>query len=76
MSPSLIGWPLSAASASEASSGEPTNVTSQPSPKSRISALVYSRFTVPLVPSTETRRVFDCAQAGLIAGTVPTKGRE
>ena len=27
-----------------------------------------------LVPSTDTRRVFDAAQAGLIAGTVPTNG--
>jgi hypothetical protein len=35
---------------------------------------VYSRFTVPFVPSTETRRVFDDAQAGLMAGTVPTNG--
>ena len=66
--------PLSAASASEASSGEPTSVTSQPCAKSWISFLVYSRFTVPLVPSTETRLVFELAQAGLIAGTVPTKG--
>ena len=37
-------------------------------------AWVYSRFTVPLVPSTETRLVFEVAQAGLIAGTVPTNG--
>jgi hypothetical protein len=35
---------------------------------------VYSRFTVPLVPSTETRLVIERAQAGLIAGTVPTNG--
>jgi hypothetical protein len=35
---------------------------------------VYSRFTVPLVPSTDTRRLFDDAQAGLMAGTVPTNG--
>ena len=28
-----------------------------------------------LVPSTETRRVTDAAQAGLIAGTVPTNGK-
>ena len=35
---------------------------------------MYSRRTVPLVPSTETRLVFERAQAGLIAGTVPTKG--
>ena len=37
-------------------------------------ACVYSRLTVPLVPSTETRLVFEEAQAGLIAGTVPTNG--
>ena len=66
--------PLSAASASEASSAEPTSVTSQPCAKSRISARVYSRWTVPLVPSTETRLVRELAQAGLIAGTVPTNG--
>ena len=36
--------------------------------------MVYSRLTVPLVPSTETRLVFELAQAGLIAGTVPTNG--
>ena len=71
---SLTSPPLNAASASEARSAEPTSVTSQPCAKSRISALVYSRLTVPLVPSTETRLVFDRAQAGLIAGTVPTKG--
>ena len=53
---------------------DPTSVRSQPSPKLRISAWVYSRATVASVPSTETS--FDCeaAQAGLIAGTVPTKG--
>ena len=35
---------------------------------------MYSRATVASVPSTDTR--FDCeaAQAGLIAGTVPTNG--
>ena len=43
---------------------------------SRISARVYSRPTVACVPSTETRFDADCAQAGLIAGTVPTKGTE
>ena len=47
--------PLSARSASAASSAEPTSVTSQPCAKSSISRLVYSRFTVPLVPSTDTR---------------------
>jgi hypothetical protein len=52
----------------------PTSVTSQPCAKSAISFLVYSRFTVPRVPSTETRLVFDEAQAGLMAGTVPTNG--
>ncbi|CKZ83131.1 Uncharacterised protein [Mycobacterium tuberculosis] len=35
---------------------------------------MYSRFTVPLVPSTDTRFVFEDAQAGLMAGTVPTNG--
>ena len=35
---------------------------------------VYSRPTVACVPSTATRLLFDRAQAGLIAGTVPTKG--
>ena len=35
---------------------------------------VYSRFTVASVPSTETSLVAEAAQAGLIAGTVPTKG--
>ena len=35
---------------------------------------MYSRLTVPLVPSTDTRLVFERAQAGLMAGTVPTKG--
>ena len=43
-------------------------------PKSRISAWVYSRVTVASVPSTDTRFVCEAAQAGLIAGTVPTKG--
>ena len=38
-----------------ASRGEPTSVTSQPWPKSRISAWVYSRVTVASVPSTETQ---------------------
>ena len=33
---------------------EPTRVTSQPWPKSRISARVYSRLTVASVPSTDT----------------------
>src|ERR1700732_578066 len=74
MSRSEPSPPFKAVSASEASSGDPTSVTSQPAAKSRISALVYSRCTVPLVPSTDTRLVFDCAQAGLIAGTVPTNG--
>ena len=35
---------------------------------------MYSRPTVACVPSTATRLLFDWAQAGLIAGTVPTKG--
>ena len=74
ISRSLTSSPLKAASASEASLAEPTSVTSQPWAKSRISAWVYSRLTVPLVPSTETRLVFERAQAGLIAGTVPTNG--
>ena len=71
---SPTSMPFKAASASEASSPEPTSVTSQPCAKSRISARVYSRCTVPLVPSTETRLVLDLAQAGLMAGTVPTNG--
>ena len=41
-----------------------------------MSARVYSRATVASVPSTETRRVTEAAQAGLIAGTVPTNGTE
>src|SRR5579862_4548373 len=41
-----------------------------------MSARVYSRATVACVPSTETRRVTDAEQAGLIAGTVPTIGSE
>ena len=71
---SVTALPLSADSASEASSADPTSVTSQPWAKSWISLLVYSRATVPLVPSTDTRFVFELAQAGLIAGTVPTNG--
>ena len=43
------------ASASAASAAEPTSVTSQPWPKLRISAWVYSRVTVASVPSTETQ---------------------
>ena len=39
-----------------------------------MSARVYSRCTVASVPRTETRRVTEAAQAGLIAGTVPTNG--
>src|SRR5207237_156967 len=53
---------------------DPTRVSSQPAANSRISARVYSRCTVASVPSTETRLVRDAAHAGLIAGTVPTKG--
>ena len=49
-------------------------MTAQPSAKSRISARVYSRFTVASVPSTDTSWLRDAAQAGLIAGTVPTNG--
>ena len=44
--------------------------------ESRISARVYSRPTVAFVPSTVTRLLIEPAQAGLIAGTVPTKGTE
>ena len=40
-----------------------------------MSARVYSRATVASVPSTETRLLIEPAQAGLIAGTVPTNGR-
>ena len=76
MSASSIGSPRSNASASTASRREPTSVTSQPWPKSRISARVYSRATVASVPSTETSVICEAAQAGLIAGTVPTKGSE
>ena len=66
--------PLSAASASERA------LRSRPgSPRSpreiRISALGVFALHGASVPSTETRLVFDEAQAGLIAGTVPTKGR-
>ena len=39
-----------------------------------MSARVYSRAIVASVPSTETSLLFDEAQAGLIAGTVPTNG--
>ena len=62
-------------SASVASSAEPTSVTSQSRANERTSAWVYSRATVASVPSTEMRLVSESAQAGLIAGTVPTKGR-
>ena len=54
MSASATGSPLSSASASSASRGEPTSVTAQPSAKSRIRARVYSRRTVASVPSTDT----------------------
>src|SRR3981189_1838272 len=74
ISRSLTVPPFSAASASDARSAEPTRVTSQPCAKSRISVWVYSRLTVPLVPSTDTRLDLELAQAGLIAGTVPTNG--
>ncbi len=47
---------------------------SQPWPKSRIRARVYSRLTVASVPSTDTSLDLDAPQAGLMAGTVPTKG--
>ena len=53
---------------------EPTSVTSQPWAKSRIRARVYSRCTVASVPSTDTSLLCEAAQAGLIAGTVPTNG--
>ena len=55
---------------------EPTSATSLPLAKSRMSARVYSRLTVACVPSTVTRLLTEPAQAGLIAGTVPTKGTE
>ena len=35
---------------------------------------MYSRETVASVPSTDTRLLTETAQAGLIAGTVPTNG--
>ena len=69
-------WPASAASASGASrAGADQREVAALADSWRISAWVYSRATVASVPSTETR--FDCeaAQAGLIAGTVPTKGK-
>ena len=53
---SLTSLPLRADSASEASSADPTSVTSQPCAKSWIRRLVYSRLTVPLVP--EHRHAF------------------
>jgi hypothetical protein len=71
---SSTGLPRSSVSASVASRAEPTSVTSQPAANSRIRARVYSRCTVASVPSTDTRLVRDAAQAGLIAGTVPTNG--
>jgi hypothetical protein len=55
ISSSRTSLPLRADSASEASSADPTSVTSQPCAKSSIRRLVYSRLTVPLVPSTDTR---------------------
>src|SRR6476659_4749404 len=73
---SATGAPASSASAKGASRGEPTRCTSQPDANSRISARVYSRPTVACVPSTETNFDTDWEQAGLIAGTVPTKGTE
>src|SRR5262249_19852666 len=76
MSPSATASPASAASARLARRADPTSVTWQSAANSRISALVYSRLTVASVPSTDTRFVFDAAQAGLIAGTVPTNGTE
>src|SRR5262249_2700168 len=53
---------------------EPRRLPSLPLAKSRISARVYSRPTVASVPRTATRLVREPAQAGLIAGTVPTNG--
>ncbi len=35
---------------------------------------MYSRLTVASVPSTDTSLDLDALQAGLMAGTVPTKG--
>ncbi len=64
----------SSASAKPASRAEPTSATSVPLAKSRISARVYSRLTVACVPSTVTCLLTERAQAGLMAGTVPTKG--
>src|SRR5216683_7951068 len=63
-----------AASAIPASCADPTRVTSQPCEKLRIRTLVYSRATVASVPSTDTSLLLEAAHAGLIAGTVPTKG--
>ena len=54
---------------------DPTRVTPQSAAKLSISARVYSRCTVPGVASTDTNFERDSAAAGLIAGTVPTKGR-
>ena len=39
-----------------------------------MSARVYSRLTVACVPRTVTRRESELAQAGFMAGTVPTNG--
>ena len=50
------------ASASEARSAEPTSVTSQPWARSRISAWVYSRFTVPWCRAP--RRAWSSSGAG------------
>ncbi len=74
ISASPTASPLRNFSASGARRDEPTRLTSQPCAKSRIRACVYSRLTVPLVPSTETRLVRDAAQAGLIAGHRADKG--
>src|SRR5262245_22736631 len=74
ISPARTVCPLSAASATEAGSPDPTRGTSQPCANAWIAFRVYSRLTVPLAPGAETRLVVDDAQAGLIAGTAPTKG--
>src|SRR5438874_4617322 len=74
MAASSTGLPVITASAKPARRAEPTSVISHAPANSRISARVYSRLIVASVPSTETRLLIEAAQAGLIAGTVPTNG--
>ncbi len=66
--------PFSLRSAISAIFGAPWSSTLQCEAKSWISAWVYSRRTVPGVARTPTTPDLVCAAAGLIAGTVPTKG--